>query len=148
VVESDEPAAVVIDPNSLPGFTAGTFDAALAAANGATANVAMEQYDPRSLLNLYRQLIQLHHENATVRNGAETVLDRDAEDALVWVRRAPASSRTSANVVAACNLSDKPVVVGDLGAVNVRGLRSLLSPEPKGDLLTVAPYAVFVGQVR
>jgi alpha-glucosidase len=148
VVESDEPVAVVIDPNSLPGFTAGTFDAALAAANGATANVAMEQYDPRSLLNLYRQLIQLHHENATVRNGAETVLDRDAEDALVWVRRAPASSRTSANVVAACNLSDKPVVVGDLGAVNVRGLRSLLSPEPKGDLLTVAPYAVFVGQVR
>jgi alpha-glucosidase len=151
VEESDEPGLmvpVVIDPDSLRGFTAGTFDAALTAANGSTANVAVEQANPRSLLNLYRQLIQLHHDNATVRNGAQTVLDYDAEDALVWVRRAPASSRTSANVVAACNLSDKPVVVGDLGAVRVRGLRSLLSPQPKGALLTVAPGAVLVGQVR
>jgi hypothetical protein len=146
VVESDEPVA--IDPNTLPGFTAGTLDAALAAANGATANVATEQDDPKSLLNLYRQLIQLHHDNATVRNGAETVLDYDAENALVWVRRTPANSRTSANVVVACNLSDKPVTLGDVGTLHVRGLRSLLSAEPGGDLLTVAPGAVLVGEVR
>jgi hypothetical protein len=148
VVETYEPVPVLIDPNTLPGFTPGTFDTTLAAPNGATANVGTEQNDPGSLLHLYRQLIQLHHDNATVRNGAETVLDRDTEDALVWIRRAPASSRTSANVLAACNLSDKPVVLDDLGAVSMRGLRSLLSPKPTGDLLTVAPYAVLVGEAR
>ena len=147
VVESDEIVPVLIDPDTLQGFTAGTFDATLAAANGATANVAMEQADPRSLLNLYRQLIQIHHDNATVRNGAESLLDYDAVDALVWVRRAPASSRTSANVVAACNLSDKPVVLGDLGGVRVRGVRSLLSPVPAG-LGAVAAGAVLVGEAR
>ena len=148
VVESDEVVPVLIDPDTLQGFTAGTLDAALAAANGATANVAMEQADPRSLLNLYRQLIELHHDNATVRNGAESLLDYDAVDALVWVRRAPASSRTSANVVAACNLSDKPVALGDLGGVRVRGLRSLLSQRKVGDLGVVAAGAVLVGEAR
>jgi hypothetical protein len=145
VTESDEAVPVVIDPNTLPGFTAGTLDASLAAANGAAANVAMEQADPTSLLNLYRQLIQLHHDNPTVRNGAETVLDYDAVDAVVWVRRAIANSRTSAMVVGACNLSDKPVVLGDLGGVRVRGLRALVGVV---DGETVAAGAVVVGELR
>ena len=148
VVESDEVVPVLTDPDTLQGFTAGTPDAAMAAGNGATANVALEQGDPKSLLNLYRQLIQIHHDNATLRNGAESLLDYDAVDAVVWVRRAPASSRTSANVVAACNLSDKPVTLGDLGGVRVRGLRSLLSPVKVGDLGIVAAGAVWVGEAR
>ena len=145
VVESFEPPPV--DVALLPGFTAGDFNAALAAANGATANVALETADPASLLNLYKQLIQLHHDNATVRSGSQTVLDRDAEDALVWVRRAPASSRTSTTVVVGCNLSGVPVRLGDLGGVRTAGLRSLLSPEP-ADLLKMAPGAVVVGETR
>jgi len=148
VIESDEAVAAAIDPNTLPGFTVGTLDAALTSANGAAANAAVEQADPKSLLNLYRQMIVLHHDNATVRNGAETVLDYDAVDALVWVRHAPASSRTSASVVAACNLSDRPVVLGDFGGLRLRGLRSLLNPEAEGALLTVAPGAVMVGEAR
>jgi hypothetical protein len=147
VVESDEVMPVLIDPEALQGFTAGILDATLAAPNGATANVAMEQVDPRSLLNLYRHLIQIHHDNATVRNGAESLLDFDAVDAVVWVRRAPASSRTSATVVAACNLSDKPVALGDLGGMRVRGLRSLLSVAPMGAGV-VAAGAVLVGETR
>ena len=145
VVESFEPPPV--DVAALPGFTAGDFDASLAAANGATANVALETEDAGSLLNLYKQLIELHHDNATVRSGSQVVLDRDAEDALVWVRRAPASSRTSTTVVVGCNLSGTPVGLGDLGGVAVKSLRSLLSPEP-ADLLTVAPGAVVVAETR
>ena len=144
VVESDEVVPVAVDPSTLPGFTVGEFDAALAAANGATANVAMEQADPASLLNLYKQLIELHLEKATVRNGAEAVRDYDALDAVVWVRRAPASSRTSATVVVACNLSDKPVVLGG----GVEGLRSLLRPGPVGEGGGVAPFGVLVGEGR
>jgi hypothetical protein len=145
VTESDEAVPVVIDPNTLAGFTAGTLDASRAGANGATANVAMEQADPSSLLNLYRQLIQLHHDNPTVRNGAETVLDYDAVGAVVWVRRAIANSRTSATVVGVCNLSDKPVVMGELGGVRVRGVRALVGVV-QGE--TVAAGAVVVGEVK
>lgn len=145
VEESDQPTPV--DVAALPGFTAGNFDAAWAAPNGATANVVTETYEPGSLLNLYKQLIRLHHGNATVRSGAQTILNRDDLGALVWVRRAPASSRTSTTVVVACNLSDRPVVLGDLGVTTVSSMRSLLNPAP-GDLLKVEPGAVVVGETR
>jgi hypothetical protein len=145
VEESDQPTPV--DVAALPGFTAGNFDPVLAAPNGATANVATETYEPGSLLNLYKQLIRLHHDNATVRSGAQTVLNRDDLGALVWVRRPPANSRTSTTVVVACNLSDGPVVLGDLGEVTGKFMRSLLSPAP-GDLLKVEPGAVMVGETR
>jgi Alpha amylase, catalytic domain len=145
VEETDQPTPS--DVAALPGFTAGNFDAALEAPNGATANVVTETYEPGSLLNLYKQLIRLHHGNATVRSGSQTVLNRDDLGALVWVRRAPASSRTSTTVVVACNLSDKPVVLSDLGVATVSFMRSLLSPAP-GDLLKVEPGAVVVGETR
>ena len=148
VEESDDPQPVVVDPSALQGFTAGNVDAARFAANGATTNVAMEQDDPGSLLNLYRQLIELHHENATLRNGLQTVLNYDAKDALVWVRRPPTSSRTSSNMVVGCNLSDKPVALEDVGGVGMRGLRSLVTPGPEGDIGVLAGYAVLVGAVR
>jgi hypothetical protein len=145
VEETDQPTPA--DVALLPGFTPGNFNAALAAPNGATANVVTETYEPGSLLNLYKQLIRLHHGNATVRSGAQMVLNRDDLGALVWVRRAPASSRTSTTVVVACNLSDKPVVLSDLGVATVSFMRSLLSPAP-GDLLKVEPGAVVVGETR
>jgi hypothetical protein len=145
VEEGDQPTPV--DVAALPGFTAGNFDPALTAPNGATANVVTETYEPGSLLNLYKQLIRLHHDNATLRSGAQTVLNRDDLGALVWVRRAPANSRTSTTVVVACNLSDGPVVLGDLGGVHVQGLRSLLRPAP-ADLLKVGPGAVVVGETQ
>jgi hypothetical protein len=145
VEESDEPAPV--DVATLPGFTAGRFDASVAAPNGAAANVASETYASGSLLNLYKQLIRLHHGNATVRSGAQTVLNRDALGAVVWVRHAPANSRTSSTVIAACNLSDRPVVLGDLGVGTARVMRSLLTPAP-GNLLKLEPGMVVVVETR
>jgi hypothetical protein len=145
VEETDMPTSA--DIARMPGFTAGTLNAELSAANGAMANVVSETYEPGSLLNLYKQLIRLHHDNATVRSGAQTVLNHDAQGALVWVRHAPASSRTSTTVVVACNLSDKPVVLGDLGGVTVRAMRSLLQPA-QGDLMKVEPGMVVVGETR
>ena len=145
VEETDIPTAAEIA--RMPGFTSGNLDEALVAKNGASANVVDETYEPRSLLNLYKQLIHLHHDNATVRSGAQTVLNHDEVGALVWVRRAPASSRTSSTVVVACNLSDKPVVLGDMGGVTVRGMRSLLQPAPV-DLMKVEPGGVLVAETR
>ena len=145
VEEADLPTPEKIA--AMPGFTAGNLDAAMVAPNGATASVVTETYDPRSLLNLYKQLIRMHHDNATVRNGAQTVLNRDDVGALVWVRRAPANSRTSTTVVVACNLSDRPVVLADLGGVALGSMRSLLQPAPV-DLMKVEPGMVMVGETR
>jgi len=63
------------------------------------------------------------------------------------VRRPPANSRTSTTVVAACNLSDRPVVLTDLEGVRLSSMRSLLQPAP-GDLMKVGPGAVVVGETR
>jgi hypothetical protein len=145
VEEADLPTPEKIA--AMPGFTAGNLDAAMVAPNGATASAVTETYEPRSLLNLYKQLIRLHHENATVRNGGQTVLNRDDVGAMVWVRHAPASSRTSTTVVAACNLSDRPVLLTDLGGVAIGSMRSLLQPAP-GDLMKVEPGAVVVGETK
>jgi len=120
VIESDDPQPVTVDPNSLPGFTSGAMEASPAASNGATANVAMEQADPKSMLSFYRQLIQLHHDNAAVRNGTQTFADHDADGALVWVRKAPAGSKSSASVYVVCRPSGK--AAGDLGLKIVRQL--------------------------
>ncbi len=145
VEETDIPSPANIA--AMPGFTGADMDAAMAAPNGATASVVTETYDAGSLLNLYKQLIRLHHDNATVRSGAQTVLNRDDVGALVWVRHAPANSRTSTTVVVACNLSDRPVVLKDLGGVTLSSMRSLLQPAPR-DLIKVEPGAVVVGETK
>lgn len=145
VEETDIPSPENIA--AMPGFTGAEMDAAMEAPNGATASAVTETYDPGSLLNLYKQLIRLHHDNATVRSGAQTVLNRDEVGALVWVRHAPANSRTSSTVVAACNLSDRAVVLTDVGGVSVGSMRSLLQPAP-GDLMKVEAGMVMVGETR
>jgi glycosidase len=148
VVVSDNPVPRNVDPNSLPGFTSGELDSTLLAFNGGTANVAMESADTDSLLNLYRHLIQLHHGNATLRNGAESVLDHDDAGALVWVRHASAGSLNTAEVVVVCNLSAKPFTL-DLAPLHLRSgtLRTLLGASATHGV-EVAPGAVFVGEVR
>ena len=163
--------AVLPDPDALPGFTTGELPNA--PVDGETVNVVTEDRDPNSLLNAYRQLIALHHGNATLRDGAQIVLNRDAADrdaddrngadrnaqnAVVWLRRAPAGARTSANVLAAVNLSGEPLTLSldrELSGVGVHGgaLRPLFtwSRQPLTGETTAAlrlpPHAVFLGEV-
>jgi alpha-glucosidase len=157
-----EPVDVPPDPNTLPGFTASEIQGP-AALNGATANAAVEESNPNSLLNFYRHLIALHHDNGSLRNGSETLFDRDAVNALAWVRRAPAGSRTSASVVVAANLSDRPVYLSlaeEFTEMHIRGgtLRPLLTasagenvsgiiPLQSAERLVLQPYSVFLGEL-
>ena len=144
------------EPNTLPGFTRGALPAA--PVEGATRNVTTQDRDPKSLLNAYRQLIALHHSNPTLRNGTQYVLNRDSQNALIWVRRAPAGSRTAANVVGAVNLSDHPVTLAiddDLAGFGMRpgALRPLFSSAPQATTgettgrLIVPPHAVLLGEI-
>ena len=66
------------------GFTTGTPWEPLAAGS-ATANVATESADPRSLLSTYRSLIRLHDSQLPLRAGATIPVDADGPVA-AWLR--------------------------------------------------------------
>ena len=146
--ETDTPTK--IDPDSLPGFTSGTLPGSLNV-DTATINVAVEDADPHSLLNLYRKLIQLHHGNASLHNGAESVLNHDDLNALVWVRRPPVGAATATTVVAICNLSEKPISLSPAVELQLRngGFRTLAGDAKIiGDRISVPAGAVWLGEWR
>jgi hypothetical protein len=144
----------IVDPASLPGFTT----AQTPKAKNATTNVAVEDADPKSLLNFYRRLIQLHHDNPSLRSGTPDMLDHSAEKALVWVRRAPAGSRTAAAVIIACNLSDKVVTLSldhDFTQLHLHNgsLRPLaaswtaIPQSQRSDHIVLPPYGAYIGEL-
>jgi len=144
--ETDTPAKV--DPDTLPGFTSGTLPGSLNA-DATTINVAVEDTDPHSLLNLYRKLIQLHHGNASIHNGTEAVLKHDDLNALLWVRRPPPGATTAAIVVALCNLSAKPLDISLAEELKLRaGSFHTLAGDAKitGDGISIAPGAAWLGE--
>ncbi len=122
------------DPRTLPGFTPALIDPSLTAPNGASANVLAEDANPLSMLNLYRHLIQLHHQNASLLDGAQLFLDHDSDGALVWLRRPTPGARTSTTVLAVCNLSPQNL------HLHLDGELKLLH-SPYGDLRTLASSA-------
>ncbi len=152
------PAAFVSekpDPRTLPGFTTATLDPALTAPNGATANVVTEDAQPYSLLNLYRHLIQLHHQNASLHDGAQLFLDHDTDGALVWLRRPAPGARTSTTVLAVCNLSSHNLHLGldrELERLHVPygGLRTLATSKPvpfeDSQDMVLPPGGAFLGE--
>jgi len=155
-VKKPPPPGTPPDPNSLPGFTTKS-DAANPTPT--TANVAVEDTSPNSLLNYYRRLIQLHHDNPSVRQGAQVVFNHDAENARVWIRRALAGSTTAGNVIVTCNLGDQPLTLSldaDLATLHIRSgtLRPLAGSwtstpiAQNSNHITLPPYSVFVGELH
>jgi alpha-glucosidase len=130
-------------------------------ANAAKINVQAENGDPTSLLEWYRKLIQLRQNNVTLREGTNTMLNHDADDVLVWLRKPPASSANGANanpVLVFCNFSDETrtiSVVDDLKKNQVRGyyMHTLLhSGDSFGPVelsaVKLPPFGVYIGEVE
>ncbi|QMV18964.1 hypothetical protein GOB94_10000 [Granulicella sp. 5B5] len=145
-----------VGPNELPGFTTGKLPGPLEA-DADKLNVATENADPDSLLNLYRRLIQLHHGYPSLRNGQEVLLDFDGLGALVWVRQPNPGSGSTA-VIAVCNLSGAPLHLSldqelTQHHIHTGSLRNLLSniatPLSVQDTgnLTLPAYGVFLGEL-
>jgi hypothetical protein len=110
------------------------------------------------LTSWYRQLVALNHDNAVLRSGSKTLLDFDAQNALVWVSRPAANARLAAPVVVVCNLSPAPLQLS-LGAamkgLNLHGffLRTLLRTDKALgaqdiDAVTVPPFGVYIGELH
>ena len=104
------------------------------------------------------KLSALHHGNATVRYGSVTVLDFDAQNALVWVIRPATNSGLAPPVVVACNLSSSPLrlsLTSAIHSLNLRGsflLTLLRSDQAMGpqdlDSVALPPFAVYIGELH
>jgi glycosidase len=128
------------------------------AAPNAPPSAALEDADPASLLNWYRQLIALHHGNATMASGTNLTINQDDQNVLVWVRKPQTISPLNPPLVILCNLSAQPVhlsLKADIVRLHLRGsfLKTVLRSD-KGmgtmhlDSMTLAPYTAYIGQLR
>ena len=131
------------------------YAAAARAAREAAARDAAAVVARHSLYEWYRRLSALAQGNATMRFGGITVLNRDSDDVLVWVRTPKGAGPP---VVVACNLSGRPVTFSlqdDLQRLHLRGsfLRTMLrSDDAMGPMslgaVTLPAYAVYLGELR
>jgi alpha-glucosidase len=122
------------------------------------ASAAGQDLDPHSVLNFYRQLIQLHHGNTAIRDGDQTFLDEDTLNALIWVRTPPSPSLHNPPLIILCNLSDRPLILDlkpALARLHLRGsfLKTILrSDDALGSMdispVHVPPYGVFIGELK
>lgn len=157
VALNTESAPPPVDPDTLPGFST-RLTSPEPNVNPALTNVAVQDNNPESLLNFYRRILELHSGNATLRTGTVTFLNHDGEDALVWLRRAPAGARTVASVIVACNLSERPVVLSltdDLARLHIHSgfLRPMLTSKhidhvaQSTERITLSPHSVYIGEL-
>ncbi|MBB5344644.1 alpha-amylase family glycosyl hydrolase [Tunturibacter empetritectus] len=145
------PASQTPVPNKPPTTTA-------SAPLDATPNAALEDADPDSLLNWYRQLSALHHGNSTLALGTSLTINRDDQNVLVLVRKPKLVSATSPVMILLFNLTAQPVQLSlksDTTNLGLRGsfLRTVLrSDDSIGtmhlDEMTLAPYAAYIGELR
>jgi alpha-glucosidase len=121
-------------------------------------NAALEDADPNSLLNWYRQLISLHHSNSTINSGEYLTINRDDQNVLITIRKPKNVSPTNPILVILCNLSGQPQhlsIKTDTMKLHLRGsfLRTVLrSDNGMGTMhlesMTLAPYAAYIGALR
>ncbi len=123
-----------------------------------TPNAALEDADPNSLLNWYRQLSSLHHGNATLNSGSLITINRDDQNVLVMVRKPQTVSAISPVLVILLNLTAQPVPLSlkaDITRLHLRGsfLRTVLrSDDSMGTMhlesMTLPPYTAYIGELH
>ena len=144
-----KPAAPVFDPNNLRGFSTNSASETPPSAR----NAAEEDRDPRSMLNLYRRLIQLHHDNLALRNGAVVPLHHG--NILAWLRVLP--SRATPPILIVCNPTAQPITfdpTSDMAPYHARHLafRTLFTSAPLFTIettenVTLPPHTVYIGEL-
>jgi alpha-glucosidase len=117
-------------------------------------NVAVEEKNPNSILNFYKQLIRLRRQHSALRNGSYIALNRQDPNVLSWLRK---NSVTGDAVLVALNMSAQQQKVSfDLNqhGIDRSNAKPLLSsPAQKTTELplsniSLAPFAVFIADVQ
>ena len=141
--------------------------------NAATANVALEDADAGSLLNWYRRLSALHHENAVLREGTMGLIAETNPDIVAWVRRPRDPGSLASPVVVICNVTGRSLLVSvsaDLRRAGIEtvspmmrtlastaltassaGLGTSVKDPVTGPVsmnaISLAPYGVYIGEL-
>ena len=117
-------------------------------------NVAVEEKDPDSLLNFYKQLIRLRRNQPALRDGQQTSVNCHDADVLSFVRKNPNSGESLLVVLNMSNKSKK--VALDLKTQGLTGntAKPLLA-YPKSsateiplDAVPIVPFATLVAAVK
>jgi alpha-glucosidase len=111
-----------------------------------THNVADEAKDPNSVLTFYKKVLKLHHTNKALLFGDYVPLNENDQNVLSYLR-----SYKDQAVLVALNMSGAEQKVGfDLSKTGFSSAKMLVatgSSAAKGDVVTLEPYGVFIGQL-
>jgi alpha-glucosidase len=117
-------------------------------------NVAVEEKDPDSLLNFYKQLIRLRRTLPALRDGKQTIVNCHDADVLSYLRKNPGDGES---VLVLLNMGNKSTkVTFDLkpqGITGNSGKPVLAYPKTSAldvplDAVTLAPFATLVAVVK
>lgn len=117
-----------------------------------TVNVKAQVMDLDSMLNWYKQLIELRRSTPALRDGRNIMLNSDDNNVLTWLRQVPGQPA----VVVACNFTAQPRKISfDLSAHGIlsRQAKTLMktpgsSDPPSLDNVQLPPFGVYMGQVQ
>ncbi|HXH67525.1 MAG TPA: alpha-glucosidase [Candidatus Limnocylindrales bacterium] len=117
-------------------------------------NVAVEEKDPGSLLNFYKQLIRLRRTSPALRDGAQITVNCRDTDVLSYVRKHPNDGES---LLVLLNMSNKPKTVAfNLKSQGITGdfAKPLLSyPQTNGteiqlNAISLPPFGTLIATVK
>ena len=111
-----------------------------------THNVADESKDPNSVLAFYRTVLKLRHTNKALLDGNYVPLNENDQNVLSYLR-----TYKDQVVLVALNMSGAEQKVNfelsTKGFSSVKALAATGNSAAKGDVVTLEPYGVFIGQL-
>jgi alpha-glucosidase len=111
-----------------------------------THNVADESKDPDSVLNFYKKVLKLRHTNRALLDGAYVPQNQNDQNVLSYLR-----AYKDQAVLVALNMSGAEQKVSfDLskrGFTSAKSLVATAKSSATGDVVTLEPYGVFIGQL-
>src|SRR3984957_16427165 len=111
-----------------------------------THNVAEESKDPNSVLEFYKKVLKLRHENAALLDGSYKAINEADDNVLSYLR-----DYRDHGVVVALNMTNAPqkISVGlkGNGFASMKSLLATGSSSGSGDEVSLEPYGVFIGEL-
>jgi alpha-glucosidase len=111
-----------------------------------THNVAEEAKDPESVLAFYKQVLKLRHSNPALLDGSYVPINESDQNVLSYLR-----TYKDQAVIVALNMSGAEqtlnIGMGQHGFSSTNSLIATGKSSVKGDVVTLEPYGVFIGQL-
>jgi alpha-glucosidase len=111
-----------------------------------THNVADESKDPESILSFYKKVLKLRHTNKCLLDGSYLPLNQNDQNVLSYLRVYKDQA-----VLIALNMSGTvqkaDFQISKNGFSSAKSLVATGNSSAKGDIVTLDPYGVFIGQL-